>query len=179
MRSGYANREAQVDKPSMNKKEASSLKTSASSGETPQEDGEDAASAETIWQENGYLPEGDWIMDSGCGHDLIDVDTADRYCLARGTADKALFLNTANGQVLVEDQAPAYCRELDQEISPYVLQVLSLGKRVMKMGYSFYWPAGKSPVLITPSKRVVKLVVKSDIPYLRVGEKYARPREPK
>ncbi len=77
---------------------------------------------DTPWQENGYLPEGDWIMDSGCGHDVIDRQTVDRYDLALGTADKAIILNTANGQVLVEDQAPVYCRELQQEVAPHVLQ---------------------------------------------------------
>ena len=33
--------------------------------------------------------------------------------------------------------------------------------------------------MTTPAKKIVKLVVKSDIPYLRVGKKYAKPHDPK
>jgi hypothetical protein len=56
-----------------------------------------------------------------------------------------------NAEILVLEDSPA---------------VLSIGKRVMRYGYSFVWKAGKRPYLITPSKEKIYLEVDGDIPYL-------------
>ena len=67
--------------------------------------------------------------------------------------------------------------ELKETVQPFVLDetptVLSVGRRCMKMGYSFHWICGKLPFMIMPEKEIVHLHVKDDIPYL-VGDRNAR-----
>ena len=51
--------------------------------------------------------------------------------------------------------------------------MLSIGRRCMKIGYSFHWICGKLQFMKTPEKEMVHLHVKDDIPYL-VGDRNAR-----
>ena len=57
---------------------------------------------------------------------------------------------------------------------PYVLPetpwVLSIGRRVMEMGYTFVWIAGAAPWLVSPCGRRLDLEVHGNIPFLPVGE---------
>eukprot|EP00972_Heterocapsa_arctica_P097626 14404954-Heterocapsa_arctica.AAC.1 len=66
-----------------------------------------------------------------------------------------------------------YISELHEIITPFVLKdtpaVLSIGERTMSKGYSFVWPAGKSPYFITPNGMYGELIVVDNIPYLRRG----------
>ena len=70
-----------------------------------------------------------------------------------------------------------YVNELKETVQPFVLDetptVLYIGRRCMKMGYSFHWICGKLPFMITPEKEMVHLRVKDDIPDL-VGDRNAR-----
>ena len=70
-----------------------------------------------------------------------------------------------------------YVNELKETVQPFVLDetptVLSIGRRCVKMGYSFHWICGKLPFMITPEKEMVHLHVKDDISYL-VGDRNAR-----
>jgi len=47
---------------------------------------------------------------------------------------------------------------------------LSIGKRVMEMGYSFVWVAKAAPWLMSPDGHRIDLEVHGNIPFLRVGE---------
>ena len=67
-----------------------------------------------------------------------------------------------------------HCTLLDETITPYVLPatptVLSTGKLCMEHGFSFYWDAGKAPVLATPNGQVLPLSVVKNIPFLNIRD---------
>ena len=116
-----------------------------------------------------------WLVDTGCGHDLIgknEVASSGGVCRP---AKESLTFNTANGKTIALEQAAYKSAELNEEIDAYVLDstpaVISVGKRCMHMGYSFHWPAGKNPYLICPDGMIVELDVHGDIPYLRAGSR--------
>ena len=90
--------------------------------------------------------------------------------------DEIVF-QAANGTTSTSDSIKCYVNELKETVQPFVLDetpaVFSIGRRCMKMGYSFHWICGKLPFMTTPEKEMVHLHVKDDIPYL-VGDRNAR-----
>ena len=40
----------------------------------------------------------------------------------------------------------------------------------MELGFSFYWDAGKPPVIVTPTGQVLPLSVVKNIPFLNIGD---------
>ena len=123
-----------------------------------------------------------WLVDTGCGHDLIgknEVASSGGVCRPAG---ETLTFNTANGKTEALEQACYKSAELNEEIDAYVLDstpaVISVGKRCMNMGYSFHWPSGKNPYLICPDGIIVELDVHGDIPYLRAGSRKSAPKKP-
>ena len=111
-----------------------------------------------------------WLMDTGCGHDLIGKSKAASLGVDIVQDKDEIVFQTANGTTSTSDSTKYYVNELKEAVQPFVLDetptVLSIGRRSMKMGYSFHWICGKLPVMITPEKEIVHLHVKNDIPYL-------------
>ena len=122
-----------------------------------------------------------WLIDTGCGHDLVSMKDLGADMAHILVADRPLTFNTANGKTKATEQAPLYCSELDEELWPYILgstpTVLSVGKRCMHLGYSFIWLAGQKPYFVTPGGTIVHLEVKDDIPYIRVGSAECAPQD--
>ena len=123
-----------------------------------------------------------WLVDTGCGHDLIgktEVASSGGVCRP---AKESLTFNTANGKTIALEQASYQSAELNEEIDAYVLDstpaVLSVGKRCMSMGYSFHWPSGKPPFFVCPDGMIVEFDVHGDIPYLRSGSRKSAPKTP-
>ena len=52
--------------------------------------------------------------------------------------------HTANGPTRIDNIANIHVRELDEHITPYVIEntppVLTVGYRCMELGYTFIWP---------------------------------------
>ena len=90
-----------------------------------------------------------WLIDTGCGHDLVARKELKGLRKLIRQANIPLTFYTANGQVPATDAADLFVKELDATVEPYVLEqtpaVLSVGMRCMRMGYTFIWPAGESP----------------------------------
>ena len=111
-----------------------------------------------------------WLMDTGCGHDLIGRAKAKSLGVDIVQDDDEIVFQTANGSTSTSDVAKIVVDELDETVEPHVLDetptVLSIGKRCMKMGYAFHWMPGKLPFMVTPKQGFVHLQVKDDIPYL-------------
>ncbi len=87
------------------------------------------------------------------------------------TALEPVHLHTANGNTAVSQTIDTAIRELQMRITPYFLDstpdVLSIGFRTVKMGYSFLWMAGKRPVLRLPNNGgEIQLMVIQEVPYL-------------
>ena len=111
-----------------------------------------------------------WLVDSGCGHDLISRGEVESSGLDCEDCQDHVRFSTANGSATARQVAPLFIDELGCNVSPYVLPstpaVVSMGKRCMYEGYSFVWMDGKSPYFITPDKRRMRLRVIDDIPYI-------------
>ena len=110
-----------------------------------------------------------WLMDTGCGHDLIGRAKAKSLGVEIEKDDDEIVFQTANGSTSTSDVAKIVVDELDETVEPHVLDetptVLSVGRRCMKMGYAFHWMPGKLPFMVTPKQGFVHLQVKDDIPY--------------
>ena len=120
-----------------------------------------------------------WLVDSGCGHDLISKREVRESNLDQESCETPVGFNTANGSTVAHNVAPLYIDELDCNIAPYVLPstpaVVSMGKRCGHEGYSFIWMSGKCPYFITPDKKRIRLRVAGDIPYLVPGDPFCAP----
>ena len=120
-----------------------------------------------------------WIMDTGCGTDLISQDDADRCVPETFHQGKSLAFNTAGGPAKTRLRAYMRVAEIEQTIPvsvlPHTPAVLTIGRRCMHEGYSFIWPDGKAPYLIRPDGIIVPLVVHQDIPYLEPQSLERRP----
>ena len=124
-----------------------------------------------------------WLIDTGCGHDL--VSHADTVAMKRfiEKAAQPLTFHTANGDTEAHEVVNSFMAEIREEIKPYILEstpnVLSVGFRCVKLGYSVIWPAGERPYFVLPSGQIVELDVIDDIPYLMPGAAKSLPRKQK
>jgi hypothetical protein len=134
-------------------------------------------------QDVPLMPKGEWLLDTGCGHDLISQKMVGNGPVRRLDNDEIISFATANGRITTEIVAPMFCEELKDLVEPLVLPdtpaVLSIGRRCMRMGYGFYWHPGQNPSLVTPEGNVVSVLVKKDIPYMAVGSSRSLPKSPK
>ena len=80
----------------------------------------------------------------------------------------------ANGPVWATSTLPLQGTALLEEMNPYVMEqtpaVLSIGRRCMKDGYSFHWPASTSPYFITPEGKRIVCEVHAFVPYMNHRE---------
>ena len=92
-----------------------------------------------------------------------------------------MTFDTANGSVPATEVIGLDIDELDERVHPYILPstpaLLSVGRRCMKMGYTFVWKPREEPYFITPSGKVVVLEVINDIAYLEPGNRKHLPRK--
>ena len=120
-----------------------------------------------------------WLVDTGCGHDLVNMPEASRAGCNMEEAKRPMYFQTANGTTATSKVAPIYISELGEEIHPHVLKetppVVTVGRRTMSEGYSFVWCAGANPYFLTPIGTKIELEVIGDIPYLRRGSPLCSP----
>ena len=121
-----------------------------------------------------------FILDSGSGHDLISARKAERMNLKQRTCDPIMF-HTANGSAATQTKAEIDLGTFDMTSHAYVLDdtpsVMSLGKRCMEEGYSFVWPSGKMPFMITKDGERIDLTIHDNIPYVDLGAYECTPHE--
>jgi len=123
------------------------------------------------------MPTGCWMMDTGCGHDLIGNSMAEGYVTRVNRAPDGQMVEThfaiAGGLVSTCLVVPMNCPALRQIVHPHLLPdtpaVLSIGKRCMEEGYQFVWKPYTKPFLITPDGIIIPLDVEGNIPILRVS----------
>ena len=111
-----------------------------------------------------------WMIDSGCAMDLIaEADlTQDEKDMA--IEAKKVRFNTANGNTTSKQEICMDIQGMPETMRIRMLEstpaVLSMGRRCMKMGYSFHWLAGANPVFVKPDSSLIVLKVIGDIPYM-------------
>mgnify|MGYP003335587384 CR=1 FL=1 len=118
------------------------------------------------------LPDSLWLMDTGCGVDLINWAGAGDL---KTETVKPQDFQTAGGRIRSEHVVPLYCNQYKEAVRPYLLPetpwVLTVGRRCQEKGCTFIWPAfSDTPVMYTPMGQRQDLVVIDYVPYLRVGE---------
>ena len=128
-----------------------------------------------------YKPKiADSSFDSGSGHDLISARKAERMNLKKRTCDPIMF-HTANGSTATQTEAEIDLGTFDMTSQAYVLDdtpsVMSLGKRCMEEGYSFVWPSGKMPFMVTKNGERIDLTIHDNIPYIDLGTYECTPYE--
>ena len=113
-----------------------------------------------------------FILDSGSGHDLISARKAERMNLRVRACDPIVF-HTAKGSTATHKEAEIDLGTFDMTSQAYVLHdtpsVMSLGKRCMEEGYSFVWPSGRMPFMITKFGSRIDLTIHDNIPYTDLG----------
>ena len=112
-----------------------------------------------------------FLMDAGCGHDLIAQKKIEKHNLETlVTPEPISFQNGVTDTDLVSNFQTESFKE---PINAYVLDdtpsVLSVGKGCMNRNYGFVWPPGREPFMIDPEGKRISLFVNGDIPYVRVG----------
>ncbi|CAE7949677.1 unnamed protein product [Symbiodinium sp. KB8] len=114
-----------------------------------------------------------FLMDTGCGHDLISQRKVEKHGLETLVSEEAISFQTANGVTTTDLISNFQTESFTEPINAYVLDdtpsVLSVGKRCMKQGYGFVWPPGENPFMINPEGKRISLFVNGDIPYVRAG----------
>jgi hypothetical protein len=129
------------------------------------------------------MPNGRWLMDTGCGHDLINDRLAEGLHVRTLKREARLVFATANGRIESRNVVPVMCKEFNQVIQPYLLHetppVLSIGKRCMEQGCTFHWEAGRNPIMTNPEGLVVEFEVDRNIPYFVPGSEDSQVRLPR
>ena len=115
-----------------------------------------------------------FIMDTGCGYDLIHQRKARELDLHTNEGEDKMVFMTANGITETREVAKFNVDSFSEETKPFVLEqspaVFSVGMRCMKLGYTFVWPPKDQPFMINPVGKKIESHSKDDIPYLIPGE---------
>ena len=114
-----------------------------------------------------------FIMDTGCGYDLISHRKARELDLDVHEGNDRMVFLTANGITETREVAKCSVDSFQEEAKPFILEqtpaVLSVGMRCMKLGYTFVWPPNDQPFMTNQSGKRISLHSKDDIPYLIPG----------
>ena len=125
-------------------------------------------------------PEIWWLMDTGCGQDLVSQKTSSTMSVTSAEEHEKIDFQTANGRTHSDQVAVTVIPELNESIRANVLadtpSVISIGRRCMKMGYSFHWPEGRRPFMIRPDGKKISFRVRGNIPYLFGGDSLCFPK---
>ena len=113
-----------------------------------------------------------WLVDTGSGHDLVD------FALVLDSAQLIEPANTASGECRLKGSIIMEIKPLSETSSALVLEstpnALSVGPRCMKYGYSFHWPCGQVPYLVTPDGFQVDCEVENNVPTLLTTHEFPK-----
>ena len=109
-------------------------------------------------------------MDTGSGHDLVDLALVMQSARIINTDHQNLTLMTANGECRPPGSIPIRVEALGETTNALVLEntpnVISVGLRCMEYGYGFHWPPAETPYWITPDGREILCRVENNVPLL-------------
>ena len=95
-----------------------------------------------------------FIMDTGCGFDLIDAATARLFPKAIRSV-QPMDIHTANGATTFDTALELHVDPLAENSTAFVLPdtpwVLSVGLRCQELGYGFHWFPYSTPYLTLPN----------------------------
>lgn len=116
-----------------------------------------------------------FILDTGCGHDLISRQKVDVMSGVVGHDENGgMSFMTANGVTQTQEVMEFKPKELNRDSKAYVLDetpaVLSVGKKCMEQGYSFIWLSGRDPYMMDDGGECTPLTVRDNIPYIKLND---------
>ena len=92
-----------------------------------------------------------WLVDTGCCYHLVSKREVAHMKIFVEQAKHNFTFHTASRPIVTEDAANVYVQELDDIISPYILNntppALTGGYRCTGMGYTFIWPKSSESLL--------------------------------
>ena len=102
----------------------------------------------------------------GATSDLIDGSPQDRQDVE--PAPESLCLKSANGPVCAFEMISYQCLTTGEVIDALVMKdsppVLSIGRRCMELGWSFYWEPYEPPYVILPSGKTITCTADGNVP---------------
>ena len=118
-----------------------------------------------------YQTPGEWLSDTGTPLDLIGRDAVDpRLKPFISELNNPLSFQTANDVTTANEQVLMQVAPLGEDICPIIMDncpsALTVGRRCMKEGWTFYWPAYSPPIFVKPDGTVIPHVVRNDCPYV-------------
>ncbi len=78
----------------------------------------DPSKPESLRTDEPDLPPALWLMDTGCGHDLVNDKMAEDHRVKTLRKSSRVVFSTANGRVESRNVVPFYCKELAQLVHP-------------------------------------------------------------
>ena len=118
-----------------------------------------------------------WIMDTGCGNDLVPERVVDRTTARIIPNTSSKKLHTANGVVTAPDRVAFRLEELNNQTCKAIVlnhtpHVLSMGFRCVSLGYDFIWKGskGETPYFVDDRGKRHDCEVHGYIPYFRTSE---------
>ena len=119
-----------------------------------------------------------WLIDTGSGHDLVDFALVPDSAQLIEPAHSNILLHTAKGECKPNGSIVMDVGPLNATSSALVLgnipNVLSDGLRCMEYGYSFHWPCGHSPYLVTPDGFQLDCIVENNVPISPTSHRFPR-----
>ena len=110
-----------------------------------------------------------WLVDTGCGYDIVAKRETALIKRFVSKAKVPITFRTANGPTRTDNIANIHARELDENITPYVIEntppVLIVGYRCMELGYTFIWPTNQEPYFIRVDGMIVQCTIERNFPY--------------
>ena len=102
--------------------------------------------------------ESEFVVDSGASMHMVSRKDLKSAKLEPVRISKSpTTVVTANGEVLAEEEATVYVRQLDLFVTVMLLEdtpaVLSLGKLCEDHGYNYHWTSGQKPHLIENGRK--------------------------
>ena len=117
-----------------------------------------------------------WIADTGSGHDVVnelhlsELGHRRKTALTTGPQD----FHTAGGPTSAAAELKFYSKALGGQVRAILLEnspnLISVGKRCMRQGYSFHWYPHRAPYFVHPKGHYIKCKVEGDIPYVIESE---------
>ncbi len=112
-----------------------------------------------------------WVWDTGAGVDVVNGSAIENMQHLVAKSQNRLSLCTADGESAADEEVLLKITALKEVTKPYVLDgspaLLSVGWRCMELGYDFWWPAFRAPIVTTPSGATLTLEVDEYVPYLK------------
>ena len=127
-----------------------------------------------------------WIADTGCGFDIlcgrwVALEDQARQTLIPSPPTFSGVGGSTAAKMKLQIKSPALGSAVEPYILPNTPDVISIGKRCVEQGWSFWWPPWSKRPILSPPKgkgKPIYLSVHGNIPYVRERASESRQAAP-